>query len=104
MPLLIQPALGRLVTPLQHHVVALQPARQVVPSRRDEGVLALEGLYSLVRRGLGFLSMVLSRCAGGLKVHIGTVKGGRVERVDKGSREIMAPGVSMFGDKGQEPL
>lgn len=44
MPLLVKPALGRVVASLQHNVVALQPAGEVVPSRRDHGVLALEVL------------------------------------------------------------
>lgn len=41
LPLLIEPALGRILSALQHNVVALQAARQVVPRRRYHGVLAL---------------------------------------------------------------
>lgn len=77
MPLLVQPALGRLVPPLQHHVVALQPAREVVPRRRDERVLALEGLDGLVRCGLVFLAFVLDVTILGLGSVYGVVECGR---------------------------
>ena len=60
MPLLIQPALRRLIPPLQNHVVALQPARKVIPRRRDQRVLALEVPDRLVRRRLCVLILVLA--------------------------------------------
>lgn len=47
LPLFVEPALGLLFA-LQHNVVALQPARQVVPRRGDHGVLALEVLDDLL--------------------------------------------------------
>lgn len=46
LPLLIEPALG-LVFPLQHDMVALQPACEVVPGRGDHRVLPLKVLDDL---------------------------------------------------------
>lgn len=43
-PLLVEPALGRVVASLQHHVVALQPAGEVIPGRSYHGILTLEVL------------------------------------------------------------
>ena len=60
MPLLVQPALGRLVPTLQDDVVALQPARKVVPRRGDQRVLALQVADRLLRRRL-FLFIILSK-------------------------------------------
>lgn len=51
LPLLVQPALG-LILPLQDNVVALKPAREVVPRGGDHGVLALEILDDLFVGGL----------------------------------------------------
>lgn len=51
LPLLVEPTLG-LIFALQYDMIALQPARQVVPRRRDHGVLALEILDDLLMCGL----------------------------------------------------
>ncbi|EPE09272.1 hypothetical protein F503_07048 [Ophiostoma piceae UAMH 11346] len=51
LPLLVEPALGHVRPALQHHVVALQTARYVVPRRRDHGNLALQVLDDLVLGG-----------------------------------------------------
>ena len=48
LPLLVDPAAGRVVAALQHDMVALQTARQIVPRCRDHGVLALEVADHLV--------------------------------------------------------
>lgn len=47
LPLLVQPAARDFVSPLEHHVVALQAVGKVVPRRRDHGVLALQVLDDL---------------------------------------------------------
>jgi len=50
--LLAQPALGHFVSPLQHHVIALDTASKIVPGGGNEGVLALKILNDLVTRSL----------------------------------------------------
>ena len=52
LPLLVQPASGRVVPPLQHHVVALQAASEVVPGRGDHGIFALQVLDDLLQGSL----------------------------------------------------
>jgi hypothetical protein len=52
LPLLVQPAARRVVPALQHHVVALQAAGEVVPGRGDHGVFALQVLDGLFGGGL----------------------------------------------------
>lgn len=47
LPLLVEPALG-LIFPLQHDMVALEPACEVVPGRGDHRILALEVLDDLL--------------------------------------------------------
>lgn len=53
LPLLVEPALWRVVPPLQHDVIALETAREVVPGCGHEGILPLEILDFLVCGGLG---------------------------------------------------
>ena len=56
LPLLVEPAARRVVPPLQHHMVALQAAGEVVPGRSDHGVFALQVLDDLFGGGLERLS------------------------------------------------
>lgn len=56
LPLLVQPAARRVVPALQHHMVALQAASEVVPGRGDHGVFALQVFDDLFGCGLGRLS------------------------------------------------
>jgi hypothetical protein len=44
LPLLIQPTLRRILSALQHHMVTLQPTREIVPGAGNKGVLACEVL------------------------------------------------------------
>lgn len=48
LPLLIQPTLGNIMSPLQHDVVTLQSVVEVIPRRSDHRILALEILDDLV--------------------------------------------------------
>ena len=58
LPLLVQPAARRVVPTLQHHMVALQAAGEVVPGRGDHGVFALQVLDDLFGGSLGKLELV----------------------------------------------
>lgn len=60
LPLLVEPALG-LVFPLQHDMVALEPACEVVPGRGDHRILALEVLDDLL---VGSLERLEYQCPG----------------------------------------
>lgn len=48
LPLFVQPALGRIVSALEHDVVALQSAGEVIPGGGDECILPLEVLDHLI--------------------------------------------------------
>ncbi len=56
LPLLVQPALGHVMPSLEHNVVALKPAREVIPRRSDHSILALQVPDDLVVGGLGCVS------------------------------------------------
>ena len=53
LPLFVQPTLGHIMPSLEHNVVALQPAREVIPRRSDHSILALQVPDDLVVGGLG---------------------------------------------------
>ena len=53
LPLFVQPALGHIMSSLEHDVVALKPAREVIPRRSDHSILALQVPDDLVVGGLG---------------------------------------------------
>lgn len=52
LPLLIQPALRRIVSALKHDMVTLQTAGEVVPRCGNKCILALQVLDHLIRSGL----------------------------------------------------
>lgn len=48
LPLLVQPASGRIMPPLEHNMITLQSTGKVIPGRRNQSIFSLQILDYLV--------------------------------------------------------